>query len=222
MRNTISFALVLASATTARAQAADLGTPLPAHGAAPALAGVGLGMGFDATYEAVLPTLSLSNSARVPRRSATLAGFGVEEYYGGRHPGWFGFTTLGCDFDFDVAGGADDFTANASKLDSGDLSLLRFRLPSIGYGYRNRNWLGAVQLVPSIEWFSTDYKTPAMTYASGSEVSLAVGIDAEVCKQWNLGGVFSKNSATCVYAAPIVYRDGFMAGASFGVRVFPF
>ncbi len=158
----------MVSATTASAEP-DLGTPLPGPGAMPALSYVGLGAGLDTTYESALPNISLGNGMHVPRRAAVLGGMDLEEYYGGRRPGWFGFTTLRFDFDFNIAGGAGDFTANGTKLDDGNVLLMRFGLPSLGYGFRGRKWLAAVQLQPNIEWFTADFQTPAMKYATGSD-----------------------------------------------------
>jgi hypothetical protein len=223
MRNTITFAVLVASATTARADPPpELGTPLPNQSAAGALSGISVGMGLDTTMVSALPAIDLGNGVTLPRRGLTFAGLDVVEYLASRRsgPGWFKFTGVRVDFDLKVAGsGADDFTANNQMFTKGDVLLGRFGLPSLGLGYRSRSWLASVELEPNLEWFSASYSGPVK--ADGSSLELAVAVDVQVCWQYNVGGYFPKNSAACLYAAPVVYRDGFLTGAAFGVRVFP-
>jgi hypothetical protein len=177
------------------AHADDLGIALQEPTALPAMSGINpYVLSLDMIDVPILPTT---------RRSATFAGFSDRAYVGGTSPGEFAFYSLGVNLAYQVSGSADD------------AAMVSLELPSPGIGYRSQNWLVAAQLVPAIDWFSQ-----GQAPMRDRDHDFALGLDAQVCLQWNLGGFFPKNSAGCVYVAPQIYREGFVSGGAFGVRLF--
>jgi hypothetical protein len=232
MRIPITFAAVLCSAATARADATappavaapDLGTPLPMQGAMPAFTGVGIGYGLDATDVPSVPRIGLGHGLATPGGNAMFSGVDIEEYVGGHHGqlGSFSFVTVRFNWELQVTGSASNaFAVDGAAYDGGDVHFFRFGLPAPGIGYRTRNWLASVQLAPDLELYTTGYRGP-MSGVSGHSLVFALAADAQVCKQYNFLGLSSRNAPACVYIAPVVFRDGGLGGASFGVRVFLF
>jgi hypothetical protein len=227
MRIPITFAALLCSAATARADttavAPDLGTPLPTQGAMPAFTGVGMGYGLDATDVPSVPRIGLGHGLSTPGGNAMFTGLDIEEYVGGHggQLGWFGFATLRFNWELQVSGSASNaFAVDGATYDAGAITYFRFGLPAPGFGYRTRNWLASVQLAPDLELYAAHYQG-AMA-VSGTSVVFALAADAQVCKQYNFMGLSSRNAPACAYVAPVLFRDGGLGGAAFGVRVFLF
>ena len=130
-----------------------------------------------------------------PRHDATLAGFSERSYVASTGSGTFGFYSLGVDLAF----------ATGTRA-------LSLELPSPGIGTRARTWLVSAQLVPAISWF---------VERGDRDHFYALSTDLQACLQYNFLGFFPKNSAACVYAAPAIYRDGWLSGVAFGLRWFP-
>jgi hypothetical protein len=168
------------------AHADDLGAPLPEPAAEPAMAGI----------SPYVMSVDIDDVAKLPmtNTSAVLGGFGVRVYAGGAHPGLFGFYSMGGGFGF-----------------GSGVRMFSIEVPSPGLGYRTRDWLFGVQLVPAIQWF---------TQGAMRDHDYTLATDVQLCLQYNIAGVFPKNSAACVYVAPSVYRDGWLQGASAGIRLF--
>jgi hypothetical protein len=173
----------------------DLGTPLPEPTAYPAMAGV-------SAYVMSLDVIDVG-SLPVTNRSAVLGGLGLRVYGGGFGSGQFAFYSMGTNFAFDLAGEATD------------VKMFSVELPSPGIGYRTRNWLVDAQLVPAIQWFTQD-----IMMTSARDHDYALSADLQACLQYNIAGIFPRNSAACVYVAPALYRESWFSGGSFGVRLF--
>jgi hypothetical protein len=225
MRTTIVLvvAVVAALAHGAYAEPAtpnvDLGTPLPAPSAIPALSGISALAGFDITDVAAMPSMKLDSLYATPRRDAVFAGITSSIVIGGNsRPGWFRFYRLGVTYTLPVGGSASaSFTSNGTTLTGGNVHYYGIALPVPGYGYRRGIWIATAQLVPQIDLFSAEFQAGKMT-VSGSDTTLSISAELQVCRQFNLLGFSSKNSATCAYVAPALYRDGWMNGIAFGVR----
>jgi hypothetical protein len=189
-----ALAIVMLLSATAHA-GDDLGTPLPEPTAYPAMGGL-------SAYVMSLDVIDVG-SLPVTNRSAVLGGFGLRAYGGGVTMGQFAFYSMGTNIAFELAG-----DATRAKMFS-------LELPSLGLGYRTRDWLVDAQLVPAIQWFTQDV---GMTSERDHDYTLSA--DLQACLQYNIAGIFSKNSAACVYVAPALYRESWFSGASFGLRLF--
>lgn len=206
----------------------DLGTPLPTQGAVPALSGFGLGAGWNVLAVPHVPSVDLGHGVSTPRRAGTFTGFDMFEYVGlgGTAYGWFDFAMLRFTIDGAVGGSAgDDFMAGGTRYTDGTMLDIQFSVPAPGIGYRQRTWLVSAQLDPTLDLFDgTFYDTAATTSAtttpSGTKLQLELAVDVQACMQYNAFGFMERNSAACVFVAPVVYRDGFMQGATVGLRVF--
>jgi hypothetical protein len=195
----------------------DLGTPLPAPSAYPAMTGPSLiVMSIDAVDVPSLPPLDLGHGLTSPRRSEVFGGVGFRSYVGGGHMGRFVYYSMGGGVEGGVASGKP-LSAGAPMLTGSQLYSLE--LPSPGYGYRTRKWLVGAQLVPAVEWIAEEFKN-GETPMSGHDHFYTVSADFQACMQYTVFTGLGRNSAACVYVAPVIYRDGWFSGASFGVRIF--
>jgi hypothetical protein len=201
------------------AQNVDLGTPLPVASAQPALSGISTPAGFDITEIPAMPSMKLDGLYTMPRRDATFAGIDTSVMMSGpSHGGRFLFVQVGVAYALQVGGAASaSFTSNGSMLTGGNLHYLAIALPVPGYGYRRGGWIATAQLVPQIDVFSADFHI-GNTAVSGSDTTLSISAELQACRPFNLFGFSRKNSATCAYVAPAVYRDGWMNGVAVGVR----
>ncbi|HTR52016.1 MAG TPA: hypothetical protein VMJ10_14985 [Kofleriaceae bacterium] len=202
--------IVALAGAPAVARADDgLGTPLPDAGALPALGGATYQFSLDLVDAHTLPPLDLGG-VTAPGRSAAYAGATLASCGGGLGPGWFGY--------FCLAGAGYGFGfGNADPVSTRYFSVT---LPSPGYGYRTRALLAGMQLVPRIEWFS-ETVTTSTSSANDRDHYYTLSADMQVCLQYNFLGLWPSNSAACLYAAPEVYRAGWLDGFTVGVRVYP-
>lgn len=138
----------------------------------------------------------IDDVAKLPmtNTSAVLGGLGVRVYAGSGHAALFGFYSMGGSFGW-----------------GSGVHMFSIEVPSPGLGYRTRDWLFGAQLVPAIQWF---------TQGEVRDHDYTLATDFQLCRQYNIAGLFPKNSAACVYVAPSVYRDGWLGGASAGIRLF--
>ena len=181
----------------------ELGTPLPQPSAEPALAGVSpFVASADADYVPALPAIDLGHGVTSPRRSATLGGLSLATYAGSRHMGWFG--TYSSTFSF---GFGDTIT------------MLGVTPLAAGIGYRHTGWLVGAQLGPRVEWYLAHEQSAGMSL-SGRDHVYAVEADVQACVEYSIGRIFPRNSAACVYVAPMIYRQGWFQGGAIGLRLF--
>ncbi len=218
MKRLVVLAVVAAPLVGRADPSDDLGTPLPAPSAYPAMAGPSLlVVSVDAVDIPSLPPLDLGNGLVSSRRSEVFAGIGFRTYIGGGHMGRFGYYSLGGSFEAGIAGGKP-MSAGEPMLTGAQLATIE--LPSPGYGYRTQKWLVGAQLVPAIEWISEEFHNGEAPI-SGRDHFYMMSADFQACTQYSaFGGVLGRSSAACVYVAPVIYRDGWFSGASFGVRLF--
>jgi len=215
--NRLAALAIIAAPLVAHADPADdLGAPLPTPSAYPAMAGPSvLVMSVDAVDVPSLPPLDLGNGVTSPRRSEVFAGIGLRGYVGGEHMGRFAYYSIGGGFEGGVASGK---ALSAGPMLTG-AQLYSLELPSPGYGYRTQKWLVGAQLVPAIEWIGEQFKNGDATM-TGRDHFYTVSADFQACLQYTVLTGLGRNSAACVYVAPVIYRDGWFSGASFGVRIF--
>jgi hypothetical protein len=196
-----------------------LGTALPEPSALPAMSWLTpYVMSLD-ILQLQMPRIDLGNGLAAPTRTGDYGGFGVRNYVGGTRMGRFGFYSLGTRFELGFGGAHSAFEANNRMYGNGSSLMFSIELPSPGYGYRSLNWLVSAQLVPAIEWYQQDFKA-GIQQVSGRDHFYTIVTDLQVCRQYNMFGMFPKNSAACVYVAPAVVRDGWFHGTTFGVRLF--
>ena len=223
MMRALAIAAFVAAPLVAHADPEDLGTPLPAPSALPAMARLSAYvMSLDYVDVPAMPTIVVGERVTTPSRATSFAGATLRSYVGGGAVGRFDFYSLGVALAYGLGGDATkSFTANGATYTNGDVRMFSIELPSPGMGYRARTWLVSAQLVPSIQWFTESFVRDGMA-VDGRDHSYVLSADVQACLQYNFVGVFPKNSAACVYVAPVVYREGWFEGASVGVRWFPF
>jgi hypothetical protein len=102
-------------------------------------------------------------------------------------------------------------------LTSGHLQSFSVGLPVPGHGYRRGIWIAMAQLLPQVDVFTAEFEIGNAT-VTGSDTTLSLSAELQLCRQFNLFGFSRRNSATCAYVSPSLYRDGWLNGVAFGLR----
>jgi hypothetical protein len=221
---------LLASAAPANAEEAQPQTqPQPTTFAEPAMSGLDvLVVHAGALYMPRFPSIGLSGAAgnsgnvQTPVDGEGLASFGVSEYLGGGlglHP----TLSLGIDFGMGVAGtSTGSFSNGGHTYANQDSFWWGARLPSPGLSWHKTGYVVGAQIVPELAWMSGQAHDETGARLAGNTFVFMASLDLQACREYNLFGFSSKNSAVCLYAAPVIYAGDFFNGASFGVRSFMF
>jgi hypothetical protein len=186
--------------------------------AAPAMSGNGQLIALDVVDVPTIPRMAVGGGVTAPQAGATLMGVSVGEWLAGGGTGLGGFwlwsATVGLALKIGGTAG-NDFTANGTTYGGAELALGDVTIPSPGYGYRARSWAASVQLVPRLEYFGVNYTRGSETISADSW-DLALAVEAKLCVAFNVAHD-DGNGTACAYVAPVIYRDGWMQGASVGV-----
>jgi len=217
---------ISAGSTPARAQSGSESAPTAF--ADPAMSGVSpLVPHLGGMYMPRFPSIGVSGPATggavaTPGGPEGFLSFGISEYIGGGlgvHP----TLSLGADFGMELAGATQgSITAGSQTYDGSSSLWWGIRLPSPGVAWHRTGWILGAQLVPELAWMYAQYKDAAGDRATGNALLFMASVDVQGCREYNLGGTMPRNSAVCLYAAPIVYAGDFFNGASFGVRSYLF
>jgi hypothetical protein len=217
-------------ALTARAAPAHAEEPPPQATvfAEPAMSGLDLlVVHAGALYMPRFPSIGLSGGAgpgnvQTPVYPEGLASFGMSEYMGGGlglHPTF----SQGVDFGMEAAGVTTSSFSNGGHLYSGQDSLWwGVRLPSPGLSWHKTGYVVGAQIVPELAWMIGRFQDETGKQLAGDTFAFMASLDVQACREYNLFGMSQKNSAVCLYAAPVIYSGDFFNGASFGVRSFMF